>query len=121
MATKQKGLEKKDPVKELEEKLTKMLELPVEVPSVEEELQAAKQAIANAQKLKQRKLIQHCCTECGGSGIQLYHEAARAKGKKHFACFLTEDNEFCDEHGEPFTDPDKLEALKQVREKGTVK
>lgn len=115
MTTKQKGLEKKDPVKELTEKLTGMLELPVEVPTIEDELLAAKQAM--------KKLLSHNCSNCGNTNIQLYPADARHAGKGHdghFDCYLTEDNEWCDEHGEPFTDPDKLEALRQVRERGSV-
>jgi hypothetical protein len=122
MPTKQKKpLEKPDPTKEMTEKIIKMLEIPVEPPSIEEEIKAAQKAIAAAKQMKQKKLIKHNCTECGNSGVQLYHAAGRSRNAfDHFKCYITEDNEFCDEHGEPFTDPDKLEALRQVREKGHV-
>ena len=119
--TKKSPLEKADPTKEISEKLNKLLELPVEVPNIEETVKVAEQAIAAAQKQKQKKLTKHLCTECGSGGIQLYHKKARAKGKEHFDCFINEEGQYCDEHGEPFTDPDKLEALRQVRERGTVK
>jgi len=120
MPTKQKPLEKADPEKEIEEKLIKLLEKPVTAPPIEEAMEAAQQAIAAANNIKQRELKNHYCTECGATGIQLYHREARMKNIYHFKCYITEDNEYCDEYGEPFTDPDKLEAIRQVKASGRV-
>lgn len=114
--TKKSPLEKEDPAKELEQTIAKMLELKVEVPSIEATLEGANQALAQAQMAtKQKRLKNHHCTECGDSGIQLY---LGGNGSGHFDCYIDEEGLYCDEHGEPFTDPKKIETLKIVNGKG---
>ena len=119
--TRRKSPLERDPIKEVTEELRKVLEMKTEAPSIEDELEAATQALDFAKSIKTKKMKNHHCTECGNSGVQLYNSEARNKGKGHFKCYISEDGEYCDEHGEPFTDPDILETLKEVKTKGKVR
>jgi hypothetical protein len=61
----------KTPEQQALEALNKMLEKPVQPPPIEETLERVRQAQEQAKKAKPKITKTWCCTECGGSHIQL--------------------------------------------------
>src|SRR5712664_2931524 len=90
----------KTPEQEIFDKIMKAMEKPVQPPAIEETLEKAQQAMAQAQKAKEKPIRQTWyCTDCGAANMQ---NDGMDMGLDHIDVDVMGD-EFVDKAGNPLT------------------